>query len=41
MLGFMVDQIREMLLEAKAIYGREVVNDHILILGYGKEWLLL
>lgn len=33
MLGFMVDQIRGILLEGKTIYGRDVVNDHILILG--------
>lgn len=33
MLGFMVDQIRGILQEGKIIYGRDVVNDHVLILG--------
>jgi len=32
-LGFMVDRIRGLLDEAKEVYGREVCNDHILVLG--------
>jgi hypothetical protein len=41
LLGFVVDRIREVLDEAKEIYGRDVCNDHILICGWTDKTLFL
>jgi hypothetical protein len=41
LLGFVVDRLREVLDEAKEVYGRDVCNDHILLLGWTDKTLFL